>query len=110
MSEQIFAEVMAERIWRERCGEPMPNAFPTRCRRDLSHPSPHAGYPADAGFPTWPGRGNATSAQTGPGCRCWCTLRREGTHTATWRDPRWAADVEWLARPLPDIPMPPEQL
>lgn len=93
----VVAEVLTERWWRYRCGEPMPNAFPTRCRRDLSHPSPHAGAPAaDGRFPTWAGVGNASSAQTGPGYRCWHTLREEGVHTATWRDPLWPDDVAWL--------------
>lgn len=96
MNDSVISEVLAERVWRERCGEPMPNAFPTRCRRDLNHPSPHVGLPAEDGrFPTWPGAGHDVGAHT-PNYRCWCTLRREGKTWATWRDPRWPADVAWL--------------
>lgn len=93
----VFDEVLTERWWRFRCGEPMPNAFPTRCHRDLLHPSPHVGLPTaeDGRFPSWPGVGHKISAHT-PAYRCWCTLRREGTHWTTWKDPRWPADTVWL--------------
>jgi hypothetical protein len=64
-------EVRTERVWRRRCGEPNRGRWPIRCRRDLNHKPPHAGL-AGSELVSWPGEGNATSAHTGPGRRCWC--------------------------------------
>lgn len=53
-------EARLHRPWRERCGEPA--IHPIRCRRDLSHLSPHIGLHGDEPI-TWDGEGNPTSAQ-----------------------------------------------
>lgn len=67
------SEVDRRRIWRDRCGEPMPDGFPVRCRRDLDHPEPHVGTRhAPTDYVEWPGRGNSESANHGGGTKCWC--------------------------------------
>ena len=61
-AQHLLTEVWRERPWRERCGEPL--AFPVRCRRDLSHPSPHIGlHGADPIVVD--GEGNEISAKVG---------------------------------------------
>lgn len=84
-----IAEVELERWWRYRCGEPAPGHYLVRCRRDLNHPDGHLGIGSricspygqalryEATYISWPGIGNAVSAQRGSPVRCWCTLARE---------------------------------
>ncbi len=92
MRDAVLPEVWKERIWAERCGEPCPDRYPVRCRRDLNHPDGHIGLDwklkdgaqldnslgfsrykiedFDEFYIYWPGTGNAVSGyKTG---KCWC--------------------------------------
>lgn len=66
VSADVLAEAGCERFWRDRCGEPNYGDWPIRCRRDLSHESPHVGLRGDEAI-VWPGVGRGI----GEGLRSW---------------------------------------